>query len=186
QGALRALAGQAARGPMTRLEIEDAIAAALGQDLSWFFAPAFDAATHFNYAIRSVETAPSSTCANGPCLRTKVNVVRSGNGTFTGSAQSGDSTFDSGDAMTLQVRFADGQSLTTRWDGRADSRTFEFDSNAAAVAACLDPDRVLLLDENYLDNVAPIDDRTEVPLRKWVAYWVVWLQGAMLDYGLLF
>ena len=88
--------------------------------------------------------------------------------------------------MELRVECADGQHVTARWDGRGASRAFEFESAAPATAVQLDPDRVLLLDRSYLDNTVVIDGVTLVPVGKWVAYWLVWLQGAMLDYGFLF
>lgn len=54
------------------------------------------------------------------------------------------------------------------------------------MAARLDPDRVLLLDDNYLDNSRRTAAPSNVPVGKWAVRWLVWLQGAMLDYGLLF
>jgi hypothetical protein len=54
------------------------------------------------------------------------------------------------------------------------------------VVAHLDPARVLLLDANYLDNRLALSPASNVPIAKWVARWVVWLQDAMLAYTAVF
>jgi len=187
QGALHAWARRAAEGPMSRSEIAATMSAAAGQDLSWFFTSVFDTPDRFNYALESFSTGPASEpCANGPCYRTRAHAVRLGEAQFAGASRPASEAFESGDAMTIRVRFADGQDATARWDGRQATRTFEFDSRSPAVSARLDPDRTLLLDENYLDDHRGMDEPTNVPVEKWVARWAVWLQDAMLAYSSLF
>jgi hypothetical protein len=186
QAALRVLTESAARRSFTRAELEAVMAAAIGQDLSWFFATAFDTTKSFDYGVAGLTTGETSPCGVLPCFRTRVTVVRSGTGEFSGSSNPASSQFDAGDAVELRVQFTDRQSVSARWDGRSESRTFEFESAVPAQSAHLDPDRVLVLDENYLDNTVRLESRTGVPVLKWVAYWLVWLQGAMLDYSSAF
>jgi hypothetical protein len=143
------------------------ISDAAGQDLSW----AFEAAsTEVNYAVDSISGA-------------SVTVSRRGSGMFTGRSAERVGTFDSGDGVRLKVVFADGSSSFATWDGRDETRTFTFSSTP--VAAYLDPDRVITLDGNRLDNAIVTPSPTNVPVGKWAARWMVWLQHTMLSYGFL-
>lgn len=182
QGALRALAAQGSK-QMTRSEIRNILSAAAGQDLSWFFDAVFNG-RRFAYRVRSLSTATAaSPCGFPQCFQTRVVVGRDGDAVFSGSSRAGEGPYTSGDAMELRVEFADGQHVSTRWSGRDASRTFEFESGAPATAAHLDPDRVLLLDDNYLDNAQLTQAESNVPITKWVARWMVWAQDAMLTYA---
>ena len=186
EGALRALAIRASAGAMTRAEVEQTIAAAAGQPLSWFFSAAFDASNRLDYAVAGVSTARAATpCPDGPCYRTEVTVARRGNVAFTGTDRSPLDGYEAGDALELRVRFADDQVSSVRWDGRIESKTFAFDSPAPAVRVELDPESILLSDANKLDDAWTTRTTTNVPLRKWVAWWLLWLQHAALSYGAL-
>ena len=143
------------------------ISDAAGQDLSWAFEAA---ATDVNYAVDSI---------SGP----SVTVSRRGGGMFTGRSAQRVGTFDSGDGVRLKVVFADGSSSFATWDGRDETRTFTFSSTP--VAAYLDPDRVITLDANRLDDAIVTPSPTNVPVGKWTARWMVWLQHTMLSYGFL-
>lgn len=184
QGALHAWASRAAAGLMSRADIIHTIGAAAGQDLSWLFDPVVEDGHRFDYALGafSVEPGPKP-CGGGPCYLTRITAARTGDAQFTGTSRPQSGPYESGDAMTLNISFADGRELTARWDGRQASKTFEFESASPAVAARLDPDRVLLLDENHLDDARLVNAATNVPVGKWVARWVVWLQDAMLAYS---
>ena len=143
------------------------ISDAAGQDVSW----AFDAAsTDVNYAVDAISGG-------------SVTVSRRGSGMFTGRSAQRVGAFDSGDGVRLKVVFADGSSSVATWDGRDQTRTFSFSSTP--VAAYLDPDRVITLDRNRLDDAIVTPSPTNVPVRKWVARWMVWLQHTMLSYGFL-
>ena len=142
------------------------ISDAAGQDLSW----AFDAAAaDVNYAVDSISGS-------------SVTVSRRGSGMFTGRTAPRVGAFDSGDGVRLKVVFADGSSSVAMWDGRDETRTFTFSSTP--VAAYLDPDRVIALDGNRLDNAIVAPSPTNVPVGKWAARWMVWLQHTMLSYGM--
>ncbi len=185
EGALRVLSGASVQRSIDRADVERLIASAVGLDLSWFFRVAFDDSVAIDYAVRELITGNTSPCGNGPCVRTRVTVARNGDGQFTGSSEDAVTPFEAGDAVELLVTFADGQQVAARWDGRAAVRTFEFDSASPAVSAVVDPDRILLLDENTLNNGMRTDVANVVAPR-WLAYWVVWLEGAVLDYTGLF
>ena len=107
-------------------------------------------------------TSSAASCP-GPCFRTQVSLAANGAVPFP---------------LLLRVSFADGRWIETRWDGRRDR--VEFESAAPAVEARLDPDRVWLLDHDPLNNARVEPRESNVPLTKWMARWIVWLQDAML------
>ena len=184
QGSLRALAAPATPVLSSSETLTRALSASLGQDVSWLFAQALDPVRHFDYALQGFTSqSDGQPCAATPCFRTQVTVIRRGEALFTGTSASPVGAFEAGDAMELAVEFSDGGVAFARWDGRGASRVFEFESSTPAVVARLDPNRVLLLDANYLDDVRRARSVSNVPIGKWVAQWLVWLQDAMLIYS---
>ena len=167
QSALRMLAERSATADLTRREVERTVEDASGQDLAWFFTPAFDTSATFDYAVQSL-TSELSSCDGRLCFQTRVTVARLGNALFTGTSRAAQGGFDAGDAMQLRVTFADRQEVSTAWSGREESRTFEYQSAAPAVAARLDPEQVLVMDVDYSNQTRVIDviERGErLPLR---------------------
>ena len=183
QSALRMLAERSATADLTRRDVERTVDDASGQDLAWFFTPAFDTSATFDYAVQAL-TSELSSCDGRLCFQTRVTVARLGNALFTGTSRAAQGGFDAGDAMQLRVTFADRQEVSTAWSGREESRTFEYQSAAPAVAARLDPEQVLVMDVDY-SNQTRVTDAPAVPMGKWLASWVVWLQDAALSYGFL-
>ncbi len=177
---------EVARLPSDRLTadtIVKTISDAAGQDLSW----AFDAAepgVEMNYAVTALSSADVAGCA-APCVETTVDVSREGDGVFPGRTARRAGAFDAGDALVIKVVFADGTVSSERWDGRDRARTFRFRGPSRATAAYLDPDRLVTLDRNRLDNARVTPAPTNVPVGKWAARWLVWLQHTMLSYGFL-
>ena len=166
---------------LTAANVVETISTAAGQDLSW----AFDAAAaDMNYAVTGLASESASGCG-APCIDTTVTVTREGAGMFTGRSAPRIDRFESGDALLLQVTFADHTTSFVRWDGRDQSRAFQFRGPSGAIAAHLDPDGIVTLDRNRLDNALVRPVPTNVPVHKWAARWMVWLQHTVLTYGLL-
>ncbi len=138
------------------------MSAATGRDL----APLFAEASNGGLIDRTIATLSSEagSCAS-PCYRTLVSIAPAGAVPFP---------------LLVRVSFSDGQSIDARWDGRRDQ--LEFESAAPAIGAELDPDRVWLLDRNPLNNARVPPRETNVPVTKWMARWIVWLQDAMLTH----
>lgn len=186
EGALRALAIRASQGTMTRSQVEQTISAAAGQPLSWFFSNAFDGSRRLDYTLADVSISGGQTpCADGSCYQTKATVVRRGSAAFTGSDRSPIGEYQAGDALELRVTFADAQVSSIRWDGRDQSKTFGFESATPPVTVQLDPESILLGDASKLDDSWTAGTTTNVPLKKWVAWWLIWLQNAALSYSAL-
>jgi hypothetical protein len=153
QGALRAVvaAGADPVGVMSD---------AIGRDVSGVFAAARSGAAS-DPAIASFESTPAE--CERPCYRTQVLVEERGPVPLP---------------LRLRVTFDDQQSIDARWDGGRDR--FEFESKARAIAVQLDPDRVWQLDRNPFNNARLPPAPTNVPVWKWMARWIIWLQDAVL------
>jgi hypothetical protein len=154
QGALRVAASGATADPVA------AMSNATGRNLEPVFAAAAGGSA-IDRTISALSSVPAS-CAS-PCYRTLVSIAPAGAVPWP---------------LLVRVSFSDGTSIDARWDGRRDQ--LEFESAAPAIGAELDPDRVWLLDRNPLNNsrVPPRD--TNVPIAKWLARWIMWLQDAVL------
>jgi hypothetical protein len=155
QGALRAVAAGGS-DPVALMSL------ATGRDVR----PLFDAAlsgAEIDYSIASLKSTQATSCP-APCYRTNLAIRSEGPVPLP---------------LTVRVTFADGQHVDVRFDGTTHG-TDLFESATPAVAAHLDPDRVLLLDRNPLNNARVQPRQTNVPVTKWMARWIVWLQDAML------
>ena len=187
QGALRALSQDAQHRALSDGDAVRVLSGAAGLDLAWLFDQAFDPGKRFDYSLDSVTvTSSTGTCAAPSCLVTAVVVTRTGNAVFSGTSRQPDDDFQAGDGLEVRVVFENGQTATARWDGRAAPRELRFESAARPERVWLDPDGVLLLDTNLMDSTRAMSPGTNVPLRKWIARWLVWLQDAALAYTAAF
>jgi hypothetical protein len=181
QGALRALSQEAQHRTLSDGDAVGVLSSAAGLDLAWLFDQVLDPAKRFDYSLDSVTVAPSTdACAAPSCFVTEVVVTRSGNAVFTGTSRQPADDFQAGDGLEVRIGFENGQTATARWDGRAARHELRFESAARPGRVWLDPDRVLLLDTNLLDSTRATSPGTNVPLGKWIARWLVWLQDAAL------
>jgi len=135
-----------------------------GQDLAWLLAAAGPG--HVDYAVEALESRPDA----GGLFHTTVTVRRLGDGIIAR-------------AIPVETRFADGESVRERWDGRSVSETFEYRSPSRAVSADVDPDRVLLLDEKRANNGMTLDPGpARTAANRWSARWMIWLEDTLLTY----
>ena len=170
--------------PLTVGQAAAVLGDASGRDLRWFFEIAFNPELRLDYAVTAFETA-SAACDTGPCYQTRVTLTRMGDVAFTGSSRQPLGPFDAGTGIVARVDFADGQSLSASWDGRAAARELSFQSAAPARSARLDPDDILLLDPTPLDRSRFVTPQTNVSIVKWLSRWTLWLQDALLTYSML-
>lgn len=153
--------------------------ATAGQDLSWLFGQTFGGSAVFDYAVADLASVPNP--AGG--FDTTVVVERLGDGTFTGSSAPRVGPFESGHGVTVVVAFEDAERVVEVWDGREARKTFAYRSPSRAASATLDPDRTLLLDINRTNNSRTIAPRSAAAATRWAARWMLWLQHALLNYG---
>ncbi len=134
-----------------------------GQDLTWYFDQVYRGSQTFDYGVdvfRSV--------AIDRRYHTVVVARRYGDGVFP---------------IDVRVTFANGEQASWHWDGRDRWKLFEIDRDVSAVAADVDPDGVLLLDVNRVNNSASLRPQAPRAATRWSLPWLVWLQDQLLTYG---
>jgi hypothetical protein len=70
-----------------------------------------------------------------------------------------------------------------RWDGRERWKLYTYDRTTAAVSAEVDPDQILLLDLNRVNNSRTVTSAAPKAARQWSGRWLIWLQDLTLTYG---
>lgn len=158
QGALRVVAGNTEPSDVVAM-----LEAATGRSLRAVFEASHGSRTDF--LIRSVSESSTDVCAPPACHRTEVAMSGRGDVPFP---------------LMVQLDFADGTHATTTWAGANEAIVFE--SAAPFTRIRLDPDRHWLLDADYSNNEHLEHRTTNVPVTKWLARWLVWLQDATLTY----
>ena len=158
QGALRVAANPGDTRPFHQI-----LADATARDLDAVFQAVSSGPS--NHGLGAIVSGPGTECIEPRCQVTRVPIVRRGAVPFP---------------LLLQVDFEDGTRIASPWNGTADVLTFE--SRAPAARVRLDPNRVWLLDTDYQDAEFTRAHETKVPVVKWVAWWMLWLQDAMLTH----
>ena len=146
-------------------ELSDAASDVTGLDFSWFFDQVFGTVRVFDYGVERLASEPVADSAGR--YRTALVVRRYGDGIFTGSAEPPIAPFESGRGVEIALRFADGTERTDHWDGRAASRTFDYQSSSPAVSATVDPREVILLDLDRTNNSRTLPSRTASAATRW-------------------
>lgn len=152
------------------------VAGELGaRDLTWFIADAFDDRRRYDYGI----TAFDSTSTDSAFL-TRVTVQQLGDAVFAGTSRPKTADGTRVSTLPLLVQFADGSAVTEWLDGRDSEHQLEFRSGTAAVMASVDPQAMMLLDDDRGNNTRV----TRTPWNRLGARltlnWMQWLQDAML------
>ena len=182
QQVLSAFAERAQAGPVTVVNLFETLDTVSGRDLRWFQDEVFRSARTFDYGVDRLTTAPATRAAS---FDTSVVVRRYGDAVFAGTGQAPTGPYQSSGPLEVLVRFADGSEIRERWDGRAASVQYDYESRSPAVSAEIDPDRVLWLDRNPANNQRMLTDTSRGAMA-WAARWSVWLQDRLLDYAFFF
>ncbi len=141
-----------------------------GGELSWFFEQAFLPARTFDYAVDDV-----TSTADGSRFAVRVSLRRMGDGVFgTGEASRGPS-------LPVAIRFADGTQAIDRWHGGLASLVLDYTAPAPAVMVSVDPDAMLLLDQDRRNNVYRVGDAPPTGVgRRATLAWIAWAENLML------
>jgi aminopeptidase N len=134
-----------------------------GQDLGWFFDQVYRSSNVFDYGIETLK----STQQDGQ-YRTSVMVRRYGEAVFP---------------VPVRITFEGGAQVTEHWDGRDRWKLFTYARTERALAAQVDPDRVLLLDVDYTNNSRTLKPQAGTAATKWALKWMVWLQDSLLTWA---
>jgi hypothetical protein len=139
-----------------------------GHDVSWLFSDSMREDAMFDYALSGLDSKPST--ASGQ-FDVRVTIERRGDAVFARS-------------LPVETRFADGTAIRDRWDARQPQATLDYVSASPAIAAAIDPDLTLILDEARANNVISVQARSWNRLAlKLACDWAIWLQSAMLAYS---
>jgi hypothetical protein len=135
-----------------------------GQDLSWLD-EALRTSRRVDYAVDSFDSVPE-----GGGFRTTVTVRRLDIAKVPHQ-------------IPVVTTFADGETVREMFDGRLRQMTYEYRSPARAVTAEVDPEHVLVLDQNRSNNGMSLDQAAATTAgNRWAARWMIWLEDALLTY----
>ncbi len=135
-----------------------------GRDLTPFFDQVYRGTAVFDYGVESIETET----IDSKTVRSGVVVRRHGDGIFP---------------VTILMTLANGEQRRFAWDGGGRWHRVTLEHSSRAVAAQVDPDRVLLLDTNFTNNSYTTESRSDEAATKWAAAWMVWLQDQLLTWA---
>ncbi len=148
-----------------------------GTDMRWFFDQALRFDARFDYGIAAFSSEPSSGAPGD--YETRVSVRRFGDGVFAGTGEPRE-LLQAARSLKVLTRFEDGTVIEDWWDGRDDSAEFVYAGPSRALLASVDPEAMLLLDDNRANNTRALSAGfTETGIR-YTASWLIWLQDVML------
>ncbi len=78
--------------------------------------------------------------------------------------------------VTIAVRFEDGSETREEWDGKARTKDLTFQRNVPVVKAEVDPDHVLAIDINYINNAKTVEPKTSA-IWKYTISVLFWIQN---------
>lgn len=136
-----------------------------GRDLTPFLEQTYRGSALFDYSIGSL-----SSERDDRHFRTRVLVRRLQDGIFP---------------VHVRTTFENGEQVDETWDGEARWHEFTYTRDVRARSAVVDPDRQLVLDTNFTNNSQTLSPRAAAAATKWSLKWMVWLQDALLTWGLL-
>jgi hypothetical protein len=136
-----------------------------GRDLGAFFDQVYRGSNAFDYGVQDLKSV-----REGDVYHTTVVVRRYGGATFP---------------VDVAVTFKNGERVTEHWDGMDRWKLYVYDRPAQALAAQVDPDRVLLLDVNYTNNSMTLEPKGAAAAAKGALTWMVWLQDCLLSWTAL-
>lgn len=164
----------------------------VGQDLSWFFSQAFYAAAALDYGVRSVSTKKLG--------KDRGYLFRNGEPTLVTEEEDAQESGERHDSYRSQVVlerlgefvhpvevelvFEDGSRQRHLWDGREKWTLIEVVTNAKLVSAEVDPDHLMALDYNRLNNSKMVN-ASWAPVAKAMVHLWFWLQNVLSLTGLV-
>lgn len=151
-----------------------------GQDLAWLLAPALDPAASYDYAVKSITIEP-----RGETYDATVLVARLGTAAFSGNSAAPIGGYASGNAVTIDIAFADDARVREQWDGRDAEKSYEYGSRSPVVSAVVDPERTVTFDLRRTNNSRTVGSAAATASRRWSVRWLVWLEQLLMTWGAL-
>ncbi len=150
-----------------------------GRDLGWLFVTPLTAGATYDYAVSGLDSVPSPSAAGQYDIR--VTVSRYGSAVF-GPVSDADASSPAR-SLVVETQFADGTSIRDWWDGWLETGTLGYVSPSAAIAASVDPELIVVLDEQRGNNRRAVTQPWSRLAARLTLDWAVWLQNVMLTYS---
>jgi hypothetical protein len=148
---------------------------ARGTNMRFLVEECFRESASFDYAVEAVQ---SRSVVPGQ-VESIITVVRRGTGRFAIAESAGDPV------LPVRAQFADGRQMRDRIDGAVQSATLTYTAPVAVVRATVDPDVMLVLDDDRDNHTVGQDTgRSKLGVRL-ALHWLAWLQNTMLTYTAL-
>jgi hypothetical protein len=145
-----------------------------GADMAWFFDQAMRLDASLDYAVVNLQSSPASPAG----WHTIVDVRRLGEAMFAGTSLARE--MSSSRALKVVTRFADGNEMAEWIDGRDTEWRFEYSSARPATLASVDPEAIVLLDDDRTNNARALSPAANTTAVRLAFNWLAWLQDAML------
>jgi hypothetical protein len=149
-----------------------------GRDVRWFFNEALRFDARFDYGV-DVFTSERDRTAATALFDTRVSLRRSGDGVFAGTAEPQD-PYATSRSLLVATWFEDGTVVHEWWDGRTEALDLRYTSPARATSVSVDPDAILLLDEDRSNNSRTLSVRLTDTGASLAIRYILWLQDVML------
>jgi hypothetical protein len=136
-----------------------------GRNLDWFFEPYVYGTAVVDYAVDSIENTPAD---GGTDFHSTVVLRRLKDGVFP---------------QSILVRFDDGTSETSTWDGALETHELRFTGRSPVEEVTIDPDHLVWLDVDRLNNSRRTTPDTRYARRVqfratvWLQQWLYILAG---------
>jgi len=173
QQALAAVRERAAGSPISPEFFAAVVAEQRGVPLQWFVRDLVRSRDRIDYAVDTV----TSSGSNG-AIRTAIGIERLGAGVFSGTDRPRDD--EPARTIPVMVRFADGSETRAFIDGRDQRSDILIESGSPAATVAVDPDEMVLVDANRMNNGWVADAPSDPVGRRLIASWMVWLQHVIL------
>jgi len=148
-----------------------------GQDLNWFFDQVIYTNKTTDYEVSKIENAEAPEDGGwfdeGGEKKFAEN-QKSDEKKYHGTVRvrnNGDGYFPT----PILIRFANGDSLIERWDGKGAWREFTYDKNSKIISAVVDPHHVNTLDFNWGNNSKTVD-RSELGITRYTLRFMFWVE----------
>ena len=163
----------------------DSFSRAAGQDLMWFFRPAFLESRVLDYEITEVRSEEKPTplgLYDKDGQRSEVKKKDDGKRPFESEVlvhRKGDFVFP----VEIEVHFDDGSSERVKWTGVDRWKRFTFEKTTRAAWASVDPDAKVLLDVNWLNN-GMRREPVQAPAQRMRMGLIFWVQNLLQGAGI--
>jgi hypothetical protein len=153
-----------------------------GRDMTWFFDQVYRSSNVFDYGVQQIASTPVGERGYYDRGGRRQLVKGETSGAFRSDVvvrRYGEAVFP----VEVLVTFANGETVTERWDGEPRWKTFSYVRRSPVASAVVDPRRVLLLDVNYTNNTRTVSPAAAAASRKWTLKWMGWLEDLLITYA---